>query len=151
MTTKYKHQLKQLALAVKIAEEFFSDHSIAIDQDRADMIEFGRETLCLAESPEPNFANIRSLRFLVEDFLTYWNEEKGAHVDQFWARLNAVESIYERQNITSIVIDRGRIADESEYEYVIDVISDSSRKVKLGNEEARQLNDLIKAFEEDGK
>jgi len=149
MTTKYENQLKQLALAVKVAEEVFSDHSIAIDQDKADMIEFGRETLSLAENPEPNFANIRSLRFLVKDFLAYWNEEKGPHVDQFWARLTTAESIYERQNIISLVIDRGRIADESEYEYVIDVISNLSRKAKLGNEEVRRLNDLIIAFERD--
>jgi hypothetical protein len=81
------------------------------DERQADTVAFERVWVKeKALAPDPPFANLESLAYLEDGFLTYWNEADGDHVDRFW-RLVAESGLpFQRRDIVRDVLRRGRIS-----------------------------------------
>jgi hypothetical protein len=62
-----------------------------------------------ALTPEPLFANLRSLAYLEDAFFTYWNEASGEHIERFWQRVRERGLPFQRRDVVGEILSRGRI------------------------------------------
>jgi hypothetical protein len=101
-----------------------------------------------ALTPEPAFATVRSLAYLEEAYLTYWNEAAGGHVERFWQAVAERALPYKRRDILREVLNRGRIGSEAEYETVTDSLAVQQQLGMISAEEAIKLNEFLGQYEE---
>ncbi len=117
-----------------------------IASHRASYLELKQKAL----SPEPPFANLRSLAYLENAFFTEWNEGAGQYVERFW-QLAAERGLpFERKDVVRQVLDRGRISNEAEYHTIVDSLVVLEQIGKITPDEAGRLSKIIGSFEKRG-
>jgi hypothetical protein len=98
--------------------------------------------------PEPRYKNTKSLSYLENDVFTYFQEGSGKTVDFFWAQIKSSGLHYRRENKLARVIKRGKIRNQLEYEFIIDVLVPYQQEGIIGPDETSLLNKFIAAYEE---
>lgn len=101
-----------------------------------------------AINPEPQFANTKSLKYIIDEVFTYFQEASGETVNVFWKRINENELPYKRKNKLAKIFKRKKIKNKTEYDFVIDVILPYQQEGLINEDEVSLLNTFIKDFEE---
>jgi hypothetical protein len=104
-----------------------------------------------ALAPEPQFANLGSLAYHVENVFTHWNEDVGPDVDRFWQFVAERGLPFERKDKIHKILNRGKIQNDVEYHAVTDAIVILQQTGKITVDEAQRLSDMLAAFEKRGQ
>ncbi len=98
-------------------------------------------------NPEPQFRNLKSLKYIKNDILTYFQEGTGKTVDVFWKEVNEKQFGIVRVNKFEKVLHRGKINNQIEYDIIIDLYNSYIETNMLSNIEIIKINELILGYE----
>ncbi|WP_109831821.1 hypothetical protein [Reichenbachiella versicolor] len=143
----YDERAKRLARTIEIAEEVINTSTSFPNDLKSHILNFGAECKRLALNPELQFRKVESLKFLENDYLTYWNESDGEHIEQFWKQVFYEELDFERKDIIRIVLKRGRIKDIHEFDNITDNIVAAEQIGRINSEQAELLGNYLSEFE----
>ena len=90
---------------------------------------------------------VASLEMMAQDFLVYWNESSGAHVDAFWKEVASRDLPFERKDPIGDALARGMIRGHSEYEAAVDGIVVRQQLGTLLGDDAKRLGEMIGDYE----
>jgi hypothetical protein len=99
--------------------------------------------------PEPNYQNAKSLKYLKEDALIFFQESSGDAIEYFWKELKKeglTEGISRINNLKKI-LKKGKISNERELELVTDLMIPYQQQGIITDDQYQLINDLIKEFE----
>jgi hypothetical protein len=142
---KYSQRANGFARACDIAIAIIRENPGIHSRDS--FLRLTEQWKAMALNPEHKFRKLASLRYLEADFLIYWNESTGEHVDQFWRQIKEQNLDYARRNIISDVLKRKRIKNQIEYDSVIDNILIAQQSGAATQADTLILNQLIAEFE----
>jgi len=97
---------------------------------------------------EPKFQNLKSLKHDIQNVFTFFQETGGKTVDYFWDEIKKNELPFHRENKMSKILKRGKIKNDVEYNFIVDVMVPYEQEGLLSNEEVATLNQLLKNFEQ---
>ena len=100
-----------------------------------------------ALSPEPKYKNVKSLSYVVDSAFTWFDEGSGEGVDYFWENIKLANLPYKRKNKLASVLKRQKIKNQTEYDFIVDVIVPYQQEGLIGEEEVVVLNKLLAEFE----
>ncbi|KRB54698.1 hypothetical protein [Flavobacterium sp. Root186] len=156
MTEKYKIASENLAKVVDIAitvfQEFppkgWKEHYLSKDKNQIDhFVELYREFKENSLNPEPKFANMQSLKYMIDDVFTYFQESHGQCVEEFWKQIKAQNLPYKRENKMMKILKRKKINNIQEFDFVVDVIVPYEQEGLINQDEVVLLNTLLAEFE----
>jgi len=98
-------------------------------------------------NPEPKFRNIKSLNYLVNDTLIYFQESTGRTVEEFWKKIQSNQIDIKRENKFEKILKRGKIKNNIEYDTIIDLYNHYLESKIPSKEEINRVNDMITQFE----
>lgn len=101
----------------------------------------------LISNPLPNFDNAKSLLYIKEDVLTYFQEETGETVNHFWKKMKAEQVPFIRENKLKKILSRNKIKNDIEYNFIIDVLQPYIQSGILNKAEIESINDMIIIYE----
>jgi len=143
----YQERAEKLEKAIDIAQNIVSQSlEMEISLKKA-MLSFGNTTKNDALNPEPKFRKIASIKYLENDFLTYWNEAKGNDIENFWKEIYNKEIDFERKDTIKLVLKRNKIKNRNEYNTIIDTIVVAEQIGRITTEQKETLSKLIGQFE----
>jgi hypothetical protein len=90
---------------------------------------------------------LAQLRYLEDDFFTYWNEAPDSETHAFWEQVQAEGLPYLRVDHLGKILTRGRIASRTEYEFAVDSAVVAGQDGRLTQANASRLAQLIGAYE----
>ncbi len=147
MKLTYQERAERLEKAIDISEKIVSQSvEIEISLKKA-MLNFGNTTKNDALNPEPEFRKIASLKYLENDFLTYWNEAKGNDIEIFWKEIYNNGIGFERKDTIKLVLKRNKIKNRNEYNSIIDTIVVAEQIGRITTKQKEILSKLIGQFE----
>jgi len=94
---------------------------------------------------------LAQLRYVEEDFFTYWNEAPDSETRPFWQQVHAAGLPYQRVDHLGKIFTRGRIASRTEYEFAVDSVVVAVQDGRLTQADASRLAQLIGAYEGRGR
>ena len=144
----YEEKASQIQKVVELAERVIRKSKKMSEYEKEQMIKWGMQIKELAKNPEPQFRKVASLRYLENDFLTYWNEAEGEDVELFWKKVYSNKLDFRRKDVLASVLKRKRIKDIHEYNTVVDRIVIAEQLGQISQEEAKELSELIGKFED---
>ncbi|QMU30609.1 hypothetical protein [Adhaeribacter radiodurans] len=97
--------------------------------------------------PLPQYMNLASLKYFIEDVFTYFQESSGETTEYFWKRINNEALGYERENKLKKILDRGRIKGRIEFDYVTDMMVVAEQVGLTTKEESIRLGNMLDKFE----
>ena len=100
-----------------------------------------------ALNPLPQFKNLASLKYKIENIFTIFQEGSGEFVEYFWKEIKNQNLDYIREDKLWKVLKRGKINNRIEYEYIIDIIVSAEQENRITIEEVKILTEMIGAFE----
>lgn len=100
-----------------------------------------------AQNPEPQFKNLKSLNYIINDVFIYFQEGTGESVNQFWANINELNLPFTRENKLVKILKRKKINNQIEYDFVIDVLVPYQQENIISIDDISLLNKLIEDFE----
>ncbi|KRB54697.1 hypothetical protein [Flavobacterium sp. Root186] len=100
-----------------------------------------------AENPQPQFANLTSLKFVMQRVLTMFHEGHGIFVEEFWKEIKNQNLPYKRENKMVKILKRKKINNIREYDFVVDVIVPYEQEGLINQDEVILLNTLLAEFE----
>jgi len=149
MKKDYNVEAEKVARAIDIAIESFSK-TPPTEFKEADVNQFVKvykdykdKTL----NPLPQFKNYTSLKYIINDILTFFQESKGETVEVFWEKLIEENLGFKREDKLRKLLDRGKIKGQIEYDLAIDSIVAAEEEGRITKEEASLLGELIGEFE----
>jgi hypothetical protein len=151
--TKYEQAVEHLSKAIDIAIDVIKEIPPKDWKDE-DILHFSNVYLEYkneAQNPEPKFANLTSLKYSINDILTYFQECSGKAVDEFWIRIKEQGLPYKRENKLAKILKRKKIKNDIEFDFVIDVLVPYQQEKLIDENEVILLNQLIAEFEMRGK
>ena len=154
MKRNYKEESEKLIKAIDIALVVFKDYpplhhmTATFLEHTIKCYEGWKEDLL---NPKPQYENLGSLKYHIDDVFTYFNESGGEAVEQFWGMIKEAELDYVRENRVLKVLKRKKIKDRQEYEYVTDVIIPFAQQQLITEEEELLLKELLGQFEKKHK
>lgn len=101
-----------------------------------------------AVQPEPPFANLKSLAYLEDAFLTYWNEASGEHIERFWQCVAERGLPFQRKDLAREILARGRIRTEMEYQTLVDSVVILQQAARITPADAERLSGMMAEFEQ---
>lgn len=145
----YKEEALKLAKAFDIAIDAYSKYppkDFEKELFLKDYISFldGWMKACL--SPNPPFRKrISDLKFLHPILFEFFQETKGKTVEYFWERIQEEKLDYKRRKKSLIneILERGKIKDRNEYNYVIDMIVTLEQEGITTKEDSIKLDEMI--------
>ena len=136
---------KAIDIAMEVYEKFppkgFSKEEIAA------VIESYGSFKTLIEQADPKFQNLDSLKYMEEAVLTFFHEDSGQTVNEFWQRVRAAGLSFERENKLDQIFAQRRIQTDFEYNYVIDVLGPFEDEGIISTEQADLLEQWLDDFE----
>ena len=144
-SAKYLVRTRALAEAMDLAIGLYAASPA---HERDSMVEFALERKKMVLAPEPPFANLRSLAYLEDEFLTYWNEASGEHVERFWQLVAERGLPFQRKDVVRTVLCRGRINSDSEYQTITDSLVIQQQIGTISRTEADRLSKMLGQFEQ---
>lgn len=100
---------------------------------------------------EPQYKNLTSLKYSIEDVFTYFQEGSGPVVNMFWQQIKAANLPYTRKNKLEKILKRGKINNQIEYDYVVDTVVPLEQEGMITQDEAALLKQFIGDFEKKKK
>ncbi|MBD1391813.1 hypothetical protein [Mucilaginibacter glaciei] len=147
--SKYDEQSKFLAQAIDIAVNSFNlfppkgwDKNV-LEQVVNAYTRFKNNAL----NPEPQFKNMRSFQYILNDVLTYFQESSGSAVDNFWVEIRKNHLPYIRENKMAKILKAGKIKHDIDCDFVIDTIVPYQQEGLINGEQILLLNKMIANFE----
>jgi hypothetical protein len=149
MAGNYQEEANKLAKAIDIAIESFQKYPPKGFQPVhvTHMIKTYEEFKEKALTPEEQFKNLKSLKYLHQDTFTYFQESTGEAVEYFWKQIKQSNLPYTRENKLLKILSKNKIKNQIEYDYVKDMIGVAQQEGLINKEELYQLNELIKTYE----
>ena len=146
---KYTESSNNLVKAIDIAIDAFKKYPPKIwDTKTLDqVINTYSEFKNNAENPEPQFHNLKSLSYKINDVFIYFQEGSGDAVDKFWDKIKEVNLPYKRENKLGKILKRKKINNKIEYDFVIDVLVPYQQENLINKDDVILLNKLIGEFE----
>ncbi len=143
----YQERAERLSKAVDIAIEIINESDRFGDDFKTPMINFCTQIKQMALNPEPQFKKVVSIKYLENDFLTYWNESADREVDKFWKELHKNGIDFEKKDTIQTVLKRGKIKDIHEFDNIVDNIVVAEQIGRINKEQANELSNMIGDFE----
>lgn len=146
---KYQEQADNLSKVIDIAIDIIKKYppkgwdEKVISHVVANSLEIKEGVL----NPEPQFRNLKSLKYSIEAVFTKFQEMHGVFVEEFWKEVKAQNLPYKRENKMLKILKRKKINNIQEYDFVIDVIVPYEQEGLINHDEVILLNDLITQFE----
>ncbi len=100
-----------------------------------------------ALNPESRYKNLKSLSYIWNDVLIYFQEASGKTVDYFWNEINKQGLDCKRENKMAKILKRKKINNQNEYDFVVDSIVPYQQQGLINETEAFILSRLIGAYE----
>ncbi len=149
----YQEEAERLAKAIDIAIDAFKTHLPKEWEEKHlhHTVSCYREWKENALYPHPQFKKIASLKYQIEDVLTYFQEASGATVEYFWKHIQDAGLDYVRENKLKKILMRGKIRGRIEYEYIMDMVLVAEQIGFTTPAESQKLNELIHQFESKNK
>ena len=122
-----------------------------VDDFKTPMINFCNQLKQMALNPEPQFKKVASIKYLENDFLTYWNESTDKEVDKFWIEIQKNGIDFEKKDTIKTVLKRGKIKDINEFYNIIGNIVIAEQIGWIDQEQIIELNRMIGDFENRNK
>lgn len=143
----YQERAERLSKAIDIAVKIVNESERFGDEFKTQMIDFCNQLKQMALNPEPQFKKVASIKYLENDFLTYWNESMDKEVDKFWLELYKSGIDFEKKDTIQVVLKRGKIKDIHEFNNIIDNIVVAEQIGRINQEQVIELNKMIGDFE----
>jgi hypothetical protein len=146
--SNYAEQAQLISRAIDIAiasvkkfppKDFSNDH---IKHFIDTYLEYKKGAL----DPEPGYHNMKSLLYIKSDILTYFQESAGKAVEYFWKEVKKNNLELKRENKLKKILKRGKIKNDLEYDFVIDVLVSYQQEGLITEDEANKLNQMIGTF-----
>ena len=147
----YQERADRLAKAVDIAVKIINESKRFDNASKIPMINLCNQIKQMALNPEPQFKKVASIKYLENDFLTFWNESTDKEVDTFWIELYKNGIDFERKDTIKTVLKRGKIKDIHEYDNIVDNIVVAEQIGRINKEQAIELSQMIGDFENQNK
>jgi len=146
---KYQTEAIKLSKAVDIAIEAFTNKcpSDFEKSHQQHIILSYTEWKESAIHPEPQFKNLTSLKFIINNVFTYFQESTGPTVEYFWKRIKEEKLDYQRENKMKKILARGKIKGRLEYEYVVDMIIVSEQVGLTTKRESEKISQMLEEYE----
>ncbi|TFF29751.1 hypothetical protein E2R66_27850 [Mucilaginibacter psychrotolerans] len=149
MAIQYDEQAILLARAIDIAVNSLSKF-LPKDWSESHRQQFKKVYLEWKEDalkPSAKFKNIASLNYTKNAVFTYFQEGFGEEVNYFWSEIKKANLPYRRENKMAKILKSGKIKNQIQYDFVIDVIVPYQQEELITEEDVIILNELIKEFE----
>ena len=147
MRLKYKDRIQRLLRTLDISKEILSSNDMIPKDERNAHFTFIEQTRELLLNPEPQYENSKSLEFVENAILTYWNEASGPHIENFWATLEKESISFIRRDVIREVLNRKKIKNIHEFDQIIDSFVIAQQTGRMSNTEAEKMNFYIQEFE----
>lgn len=147
----YQERAERLSKAVDIAIEIINESDRFGNDFKTPMINLCAQIKQMALNPEPQFIKVASIKYLENDFLTYWNESADREVDKFWNELHKNGIDFEKKDTIQTVLKRGKIKDIHEFDNIVDNIVVAEQIGRINKEQAIELSNMIGDFENRNK
>ena len=153
MKKNYEEEAIKLSKAINIAIESFQkyprkDWTKEIHEQTISIYyELQKATL----NPNPEFKKITSLKYLINDVFTYFQESYGNDVEYFWQQIDSQNLDFVRENKIDKILTRGKIKNRIEFEYITDIIVAIEQEKKITQIQAEKLKQFIGEFESKNK
>ena len=96
---------------------------------------------------EKKFKKIASLKYVIADVFTYFQEAEGHTVEYFWEQIEKSNLGYIREDKLRKMLDRGKINGDIEYGIVVDSIVAAEQVNRITQTEVLKLNEMLAAYE----
>jgi hypothetical protein len=151
--TKYKQSVENLSTAIDIALDVIQKYppNKFKESDIKQFISVYYECKNKIENPAPRFANLRSLKYSIDEVFIYFQEGNGKAVNLFWERIRESQLPYRRENKLAKILKRKKIKNDIEYDFVVDVIVPYQQEGLIDESDIILLNGLISDFEKKQK
>ena len=143
-SAKYLARAHALAEAIDLAMELYAALPA---HERDAMVNHAMDCKKRALGPEPPFATLRSLAYLEDAFLTYWNEASGEDVERFWQLATERRLPFQRKDVVREVLSRGHIHNDIEYQTITDSIVIQQQIGKISRAETDSLSKMLGQYE----
>ena len=147
----YQERAERLSKSVDIAVKIVNESEQFGDDFKTPMINFCNQLKQMALNPEPQFKKVASIKYLENDFLTYWNESTDKEVDKFWIEIHKNGIDFEKKDTIKTVLKRGKIKDINEFYNIIGNIVIAEQIGWIDQEQIIELNRMIGDFENRNK
>jgi hypothetical protein len=97
--------------------------------------------------PGAKYRNSQSLSHVTTAALTFFQEGTGDAVNYFWREVSTQNLGFKRENKLQKVLKRGKIKNQAEYEFIIDVMVPYQQEGLIGELEAGKLKEMVGFFE----
>ncbi len=101
-----------------------------------------------ALNPETKYRNLTSLKYVKDNVLTLFQESSGDAVEYFWTQIKKENLDFIRENKMEKILKRGKIKNEIELNFIIDVMIPYQQEGMVTQEEMININEMIKKFSE---
>lgn len=142
----YEEEVKNLLQAINIAIDVTREYE-ASDQISIPLNNYNYHLIEQIINAAPQYRNLKSLSYDIDDFFTLYQEGSGIAVDKFWEKIKESNLPYKRVNRIAKTLKRGKIKNDIEYQFIIDVMQPYLTEGVITEEEYGQINDMIAAFE----
>jgi len=150
MKRNYSEEANKLVKAIDIAIEAINIHAPKEmpPEEIKDFIIFYSDIKKDILNPKPQFKNLQSLKYDIQEVFTYFQESAGHEVEYFWKKLKENDLDYKRENKIEKILKRGKIKGRIEYEYVIDMLVVAQQEKLIDSSQAKKLSEMIAQFEQ---
>ena len=100
-----------------------------------------------AINPDQKYKNLTSLKYIIEDVFTIFQEGSGEFVEYFWKEIEDQKLAYIREDKLWKILKRGKIKNRVEFEYVKDIIVAAMQENRITIDESKILNEMLGKFE----
>jgi len=143
---------KALDIAIAVLQKFppkgWNEHYVTENKNEIDFtIDLYNEWKEMALNPKPQYRNLKSLKYKIENVFTYFHEASGTYVEEFWKEIKAHNLPFKRENKLAKILKRKKINNIHEYDFIIDVIVPYKQEGLINDEEVVLLNKWIGEFE----
>ena len=145
----YETEAEIIIKIIDIAIESFTNNPPKgfIERDVKQFIDVYLDYKNKTINPLPEFKNIRTLNYISNVVLTYFQEVNDFTVEYFWEKVDSNNLPIKRINPLEKILKRGKIRNHVEYDTVIDLFPSLLEGKTITNDDINKINNMIFAFE----
>jgi hypothetical protein len=143
----FDEKITALKNAIEIGEEIILTNNLLSIKDKDECMFAHKLHKARLDNLTGKFANLTSLAYNEDDFLVYWNEAIGKHVDLFWEKIKAANLPYKRKrNVLTDTLEKGRIRNIHEYHTLVDSLVIYYQNGMIDEKQMQQLSEMLDRF-----
>lgn len=145
----YQEEAERLAAAIDIAiEALQTECPVELDKHHQEQfISFYADMKQSCLNPEPQYRNLASLKFSINDTFIYFQEGTGKTVEYFWKKMAQTKLGYQRENRLEKILKRGKIRGRIEFDYVTDMLVVAEQTGMIDKNESKELSAMLGNYE----